>query len=148
MGKTPDLASLDALKAGITGLQRSLTALGVSSAYQLADGSGLSRQNQASPRIFVGTLQAMHRSAQADSYIASLSKAGVSGTLTGRFKHTPVQGQFVGKTGSLRAVAALSGYLQEPALAVSILANAPTSTPEIQPQIDAIIQILKRWGSC
>ena len=148
LGKTPDLASLDALKAGITGLQRSLTALGVSSAYQLADGSGLSRQNQASPRIFVGTLQAMHRSAQADSYIASLSKAGVSGTLTGRFKHTPVQGQFVGKTGSLRAVAALSGYLQEPALAVSILANAPTSTPEIQPQIDAIIQILKRWGSC
>jgi len=144
----PDLASPDALQAGISQLQNCLMQLGISSEYRLADGSGLSRQNQASPRVFVETLQAMYRSAHAHSYIASLSKAGVSGTLATRFRDTPVQAQFVGKTGSLRAVAALSGYLQEPALAISILANAPADTPSLQSEIDAILQILHQRGSC
>ena len=148
-----DLTPAAALQAGIVSLQASLTEIGVTSRFRLADGSGLSRQNLVSPKAFVQTLQAMSRSQYADRYRASLSVAGVSGTLANRFKHTPVEGQLQGKTGSLRGVAALSGYLQtadseKPALAVSILVNAPTALPAMQPKIDAIIQILYKRGSC
>ncbi len=147
LGKTPEPAA-SPMEAGIARLQSSLTQLGVRSTYQLADGSGLSRQNQASPQALVETLQAMHRSRYAEAYRNSLATAGVSGTLAARFKHTPVQGQFAGKTGSLRGVVALSGYLQDPSLAVSILTNAEAASANIQPQIDAVLKTLKRWGSC
>jgi serine-type D-Ala-D-Ala carboxypeptidase/endopeptidase (penicillin-binding protein 4) len=146
-----DLKPASALQAGILGLQASLTQLGVTSRFRLADGSGLSRQNLASPEVFVETLQAMSRSQYAERYQASLSVAGINGTLASRFKQTSVQGQFRGKTGSLRGVAALSGYLQVPeksALAVSILVNAPKPLQAIQPKIDAIIRLLHRQGSC
>ncbi len=149
--------SQSALDAGIQQLQASLSQLGVSAEYRLADGSGLSRQNQVSPQVLVETLQAMYRSRYASFYRASLAKAGVNGTLTARFKNTPVQGQFLGKTGSLRGVAALSGYLQpedvqsehleQPGLAVSILVNA-TVAENLQPKVDAVLQALKRLGSC
>lgn len=145
----PVFTPADSLQAGIASLQTSLTQLGVTAPFQLADGSGLSRQNQASPQVFVETLQAMHRSPYAASYRASLATAGINGTLSARFKDTPVQGEFLGKTGSLRGVTALSGYLRQPALALSILVNLPqAATPQIQPRVDAIVQLLQARGSC
>lgn len=154
---TSPSTSQSALDAGIQQLRASLNQLGVSADYRLADGSGLSRQNQVSPQVLVETLQAMQRSRYASLYRASLAKAGVNGTLAARFKNTPVQGQFLGKTGSLRGVAALSGYLQtghlqdrhqqQPELAVSILVNA-TAAESLQPKVDAVLQALERLGSC
>lgn len=141
------------LTAGIAAVQDTLTELGVDpAAYSLADGSGLSRQNLASPQAFVETLQAMAQSPDAASYRASLSTAGSSGTLRYRFQNTPVQGNFRGKTGTLSGVTVLSGYLAlntTSELAVSILVNhfeQPLSV--VQGEIDAIVQLLMQRGSC
>lgn len=141
------------LTAGIAAVQNTLTELGVDpAAYSLADGSGLSRQNLASPQAFVETLQAMAQSPDAASYRASLSTAGISGTLRYRFQNTPVEGNFRGKTGTLSGVTVLSGYLAlntTSELAVSILVNhfeQPLSV--VQGEIDAIVQLLMQRGSC
>ncbi|MCS6902285.1 MAG: D-alanyl-D-alanine carboxypeptidase [Myxococcales bacterium] len=77
----------------------------------LADGSGLSRQNRSSVR----TIAALLRDArEVAPFVASLSVAGESGTLAGRFKNTPLQGRIRGKTGTLKEVIATSGYLDHP----------------------------------
>jgi serine-type D-Ala-D-Ala carboxypeptidase/endopeptidase (penicillin-binding protein 4) len=138
------------LAAGINSLRQSLTQLGVDPNYALADGSGLSRQNLASPQVFVDTLQAMTQSADSATYRNSLSTAGMSGTLQNRFNNMPVQGHFQGKTGFMSGVAALSGYLTaDRPLAVSILANQPrTQSNSLRAGIDAIVEQLYQHGSC
>ena len=56
----------------------------------------------------------------------SLAVAGKSGTLRKRFKKTPFEGTFYGKTGTLNGVSALSGYwLREklPPMTFSFIGN-------------------------
>lgn len=140
------------LKLGIANLEANLAKLGIDpSLYALADGSGLSRHNSASPTAIVKTLQAMATSPKAETYRRSLSTAGVNGTLISRFQDTPVQGRFYGKTGALTHTVALSGYLEPPdrsPMAVSILvnqANFPIGT--VQSAVDALVNVLFQ-GSC
>jgi D-alanyl-D-alanine carboxypeptidase/D-alanyl-D-alanine-endopeptidase (penicillin-binding protein 4) len=86
----------------------------------IADGSGLSRENQVSARVFAELLQSMHQDTDLGPvYLASLSyngKPGTSssvgnGTLDGRFKKLPTGHWVYGKSGYIRSVSALSGYL-------------------------------------
>jgi serine-type D-Ala-D-Ala carboxypeptidase/endopeptidase (penicillin-binding protein 4) len=141
-------AGLSPLAAGINILRQDLTQLGVSPNYLLADGSGLSRQNAASPRVFVDLLEAMAASPHAALFRASLSTAGRSGTLKNRFQNTPVQGQMQGKTGFMTGVASLSGYLQtKTPLVFSILVNQPEGSG-FQTAIDRIVILLYGQGSC
>lgn len=141
------------LAAGLEALRTTLTRIGIDpTSYVLADGSGLSRQNLVSPSALVMTLQAMAQTPNAAIYKASLSTAGISGTLRNRFKNTPVQGKFYGKTGSLSGVTALSGYL-EPTnatpIAMTILANyADQPSEEIQSAIDTLVERVSHLGSC
>ncbi|MFM7428227.1 MAG: D-alanyl-D-alanine carboxypeptidase/D-alanyl-D-alanine-endopeptidase [Elainella sp.] len=140
--------SLSPLAAGINALRQDLTRLGVSPNYLLADGSGLSRQNAVSPRVFVDLLSAMANSPNAALFRSSLSTAGISGTLKNRFQNTAVQGQLQGKTGFMTGVAALSGYLQTPTpLVFSILVNQPQGSG-LPGTIDAIVNLLYKQGSC
>jgi D-alanyl-D-alanine carboxypeptidase/D-alanyl-D-alanine-endopeptidase (penicillin-binding protein 4) len=46
-----------------------------------------------------------------DVFIDSLAIAGVDGTLRGRFRGSPVEGRFRGKTGTLNGVISLSGFV-------------------------------------
>ncbi len=139
-------SNLTSLAAGISELEATLTQLGIDPhQYRLRDGSGLSRQNLISPTALVQTLQAMARSPHAARYRASLSTAGISGTLQSRFRDTPVEGRFSGKTGALSGAVALSGYLQAldgTQLAISILVNQ-TGEPlrEVQAAMDAVVQL-------
>jgi D-alanyl-D-alanine carboxypeptidase/D-alanyl-D-alanine-endopeptidase (penicillin-binding protein 4) len=114
---------------GSQSARQALTQLGVDpNGYRLADGSGLSRQNLATPRVLVDTLRAMYYAPAKDTFYASLPVAGVSGTLRNRMRQTPAQGLVLAKTGTLRGVRALSGYLNNPrygTLVFSILANQP-----------------------
>lgn len=135
------------LEAGITAVQRTLGTLGVEpSSYQLADGSGLSRHNQISPEALVATLQAMAQHPDASVYRASLSVAGISGTLRHRLQNSRVQGSLQGKTGALRSVATLSGYLERSdasTLVFSLMANHfETSLASVQQAMDQIIEWL------
>jgi serine-type D-Ala-D-Ala carboxypeptidase/endopeptidase (penicillin-binding protein 4) len=141
------------LEAGITAVQTTLAPLGVDpQSYQLADGSGLSRQNLASPEAFVQTLTAMARSPHATLFRNSLAVAGERGTLRNRFRNTPVQGRLHGKTGAMSGVAALSGYLDPPhysPLVFSILLNQFNQpVRQVRPAIDEIVLLLSQLTDC
>ena len=79
--------------------------------WSLQDGSGLSRSDILSPHEMVSLLAAMDRHRYADAFRASLPVAGVDGTLKNRMRGTPAEGRVVAKTGTLRHVNALAGYL-------------------------------------
>ncbi|NEO51411.1 MAG: D-alanyl-D-alanine carboxypeptidase/D-alanyl-D-alanine-endopeptidase, partial [Moorea sp. SIO4A3] len=69
-------------KFGLGAVQQSLTELGVDpKSYSMADGSGLSRHNLASPFAIAQTLRLMAQTPLAQVYRESLATAEVSGTL-------------------------------------------------------------------
>jgi serine-type D-Ala-D-Ala carboxypeptidase/endopeptidase (penicillin-binding protein 4) len=76
----------------------------------VADGSGLSRYNFASPDFLIALLDRMARSHYRELWYGALPVAGVDGTLRGRLLGTPAQGRVHAKTGTLFNTRALSGY--------------------------------------
>ena len=92
----------------------------------LEEGSGLSRRDVITPEATIGLLTYMSRSRLAEVYKNALPVAGVDGTLQNRMKGTPAAGNVRAKTGSLRYVYTLSGYVTSAAgerLAFSIMLN-------------------------
>jgi serine-type D-Ala-D-Ala carboxypeptidase/endopeptidase (penicillin-binding protein 4) len=122
------------------------------SSYRLADGSGLSRNNVATPRALVEILRAMYYSPNRDAFYASLPVAGLSGTLKNRMRNTAATGTVYAKTGTLWGVRALSGYIdhpQEGILVFSIIANnRSVSGQSLVRSIDAIVLQLTGSPSC
>jgi D-alanyl-D-alanine carboxypeptidase/D-alanyl-D-alanine-endopeptidase (penicillin-binding protein 4) len=143
----------DSAQMGLKQLKATLTRLGVNpQSYVLADGSGLSRQNLVTPDAIAQTLKLMAQTPQASVYRASLPTAGVSGTLQSRFLNTPAQGNLQAKTGTLRGVSALSGYLNVPnyqPLVFSIMVNqSDQSSATLRQAIDEIVLLLTHLRSC
>lgn len=139
---------------GFLSVQDALTDLGIdANGYRLQDGSGLSHSNLATPRTFVSTLRAMFYARGNDVFLASLPVAGISGTLKNRLQNTVAEGTVRAKTGSLKGVKALSGYVDHPeygTLVFSIITNQPTSqssSPVIQ-AIDDIVLSISGLSSC
>jgi serine-type D-Ala-D-Ala carboxypeptidase/endopeptidase (penicillin-binding protein 4) len=92
----------------------------------LEEGSGLSRRDVITPQATVALLSYMSRSRWAEVYRSALPVAGVDGTLQNRMKGTSAAGNVRAKTGSLRYVYTLSGYVTTAAgerLAFSIMLN-------------------------
>jgi serine-type D-Ala-D-Ala carboxypeptidase/endopeptidase (penicillin-binding protein 4) len=92
----------------------------------LEEGSGLSRRDVITPAATVALLSYMSRSRWAEVYKNALPVAGVDGTLQNRMKGTSAAGNVRAKTGSLRYVYTLSGYVTSAAgehLAFSIMLN-------------------------
>ena len=90
------------------------------------DGSGLSSDDLIAPRAATTLLVYAVRQPWGSAYRASLPIAGVDGTLTARFAHSPLKGRLFAKTGTLAEGSALSGYLVAASgrtLAFSILVN-------------------------
>ena len=139
---------------GSQSVQQALTGLGVdTNGYRLRDGSGLSRNNLATPRALVTTLRAMYHSRGNETFLASLPVAGVSGTLKNRLHQTAARGTVRAKTGTLRGVKALSGYIDRPGhgtLVFSIIANQPLNQPHATTikGIDDIVMQLSQLGHC
>jgi D-alanyl-D-alanine carboxypeptidase/D-alanyl-D-alanine-endopeptidase (penicillin-binding protein 4) len=77
---------------------------------RLADGSGLSRLNRASPFRVAGLLIAMRKRDEFTAFFNSLSIAGRDGTLGTRMRSGPAKRRCRGKTGTLAGVSAVSGY--------------------------------------
>ncbi|HEX2162110.1 MAG TPA: D-alanyl-D-alanine carboxypeptidase, partial [Thermoleophilaceae bacterium] len=77
---------------------------------RLADGSGLSRLNRASPYRVVRLLLALRERDEFRAFSRSLSIAGRDGTLGSRMRSGPARGRCRGKTGTLTGVSAVSGY--------------------------------------
>jgi len=78
---------------------------------RIADGSGLDRSNRLTSRMLTALLLRMDQHPYSRNYLASMAIAGQRGTLRNLFKGTPLDGQFYGKTGTLRGVRSISGVL-------------------------------------
>jgi D-alanyl-D-alanine carboxypeptidase/D-alanyl-D-alanine-endopeptidase (penicillin-binding protein 4) len=96
--------------SGVDAMAARLRALGLDlEGAAIVDGSGLSRGNRVSPRLFVSALQAADASfAIAPEFEASLPIAAADGTLARRAR--AVAGHVRAKTGHLDGVTTLSGY--------------------------------------
>lgn len=89
------------------------------------DGSGLSRPNRASPSATVALLEHLWRSDLGDEFLSTLPEAGDAEGLK-RMYDTAAAGNLRAKTGTIRSVSALSGYVKAAngeQLAFSIIAN-------------------------
>jgi serine-type D-Ala-D-Ala carboxypeptidase/endopeptidase (penicillin-binding protein 4) len=139
---------------GYPSVQQALSTIGINpNGYRMRDGSGLSRNNLATPRTLVTTLRAMHTAKGKDIFLASLPTAGETGTLKNRLRYTSAQGTVKAKTGTLRGVRALSGYVDTSnygTLAFSAIANQPTnrSDTDLVKALDEIVLRLSTISSC
>jgi len=106
-----------------------------------ADGSGLSRANLRSARELRVIVQGTRGEPWRPLLDAALPLAGRSGTLQGRFRGTPAEGNVRAKTGTIIGGVALTGYGTTAggrAFAFSVLANGP-SAAGAPPAIDALV---------
>jgi D-alanyl-D-alanine carboxypeptidase/D-alanyl-D-alanine-endopeptidase (penicillin-binding protein 4) len=90
------------------------------------DGSGVSPDDQITPRALTRLLAYASRQSWGAAFRDTLPVAGVDGTLDYRFRDSPLKGKVWAKTGTLNEVNALSGYLTASSgktLAFSILVN-------------------------
>lgn len=83
--------------------------------YVFNNGSGLNDVNRCSARQVVKLLQYMAKDFESGTeYETSLAVAGTRGTIGFRMRDTPAERHLRAKTGTLRGVSALSGYVMEP----------------------------------
>ncbi len=87
-----------------------LSALGIDrSQFYIADGSGLSRQNELSSYAITRVLSDVYKDRDWPLYKASLAVGGVDGTISKYFEELKYKGKIAGKTGYMTGVKALSG---------------------------------------
>lgn len=92
------------------------------------DGSGLSRRNTASAEAEVGLLKSAYSQDWGTQFKSTLAIAAYDGTIRNRMNHTPAANNVAAKTGTLRNVSALAGYvvtLDGELLAFSFISNGP-----------------------
>jgi serine-type D-Ala-D-Ala carboxypeptidase/endopeptidase (penicillin-binding protein 4) len=75
------------------------------------DGSGMSMDDRIAPRANTQLLAYAARQTWGAEFKNTLPVAGVDGTLTNRFRNSPLKGKLWAKTGTLNEAVALSGYL-------------------------------------
>lgn len=80
--------------------------------FVLFDGSGLSGHDLVTPRAVVRLLKYAAGQAWFADWKGSLPVGGVDGSLEGRFADAALKGKVFAKTGTLREVRALSGYVE------------------------------------
>jgi len=117
-------------------------------AFVGADGSGLSRDNRVTVRMISDLLVVMHTHRHRDAFRAALAEPGRSGTLRSRMKE--LTGSVFAKTGYIRGVRALSGYVQTEQgawLAFSIIYNGiPGSVKPFNDIQDEVCRVLRGWS--
>ncbi len=77
----------------------------------IIDGSGLSRLNRVTPWFMADVLTWMARSPFAKEYAGLFPKVGRDGTVKRFLAGTPLEGRMALKTGSMRRVRSLAGYM-------------------------------------
>lgn len=129
---------------GLTVLKQTLTQLGVEpSTFAVADGSGLSRQNLISPLALIQTLKGILKSPHGSIFQASLPKNAVG--------QNPVSSLW-SKSGGMRGVSTLTGYLQQPQASpvlFSLMFNQYNQSSSKRRQaMDDMLLSINRWQSC
>lgn len=114
--------------------------------FFLYDGSGMSADDRIAPRALTRLLDYASTQSWGQAWRDTLPVAGVDGTLSGRFKSSPLKGKLWAKTGTLNEANALSGYMTASSgktLAFSIMVNGhrPESNAE-EHAIDRIAEVI------
>ncbi len=153
LGRVQTPTSLNATESGVAAVKAILATLGVNpQGIATVDGSGLARRDRVSPEALVQTLQAMAQSREAAVFRRSLPIAGVSGTLSNRFRNTAAQSRVFAKTGTLTGAVSLSGYATPPnypPVVFSLMVNySGGSVSTYRSAIDEMVLILTRLRSC
>ncbi len=115
----------------------------------LDNGSGLSRSERITPRTMALMLKAAHAGRHAPELLMSLPVAGVDGTLRRRLKGTPAEGWARLKTGTLRNVTALAGYVRDTrgdTWVVVAMVNHEQAAKG-RPALDALVEWVARSGA-
>lgn len=118
--------------------------LGEDEEVWLENGSGLSRQSRLKPRQLGLLLRQAWTSPQMPEFVAALPIAGQDGTLTrgGALRYGPAYGRAHLKTGSLRDVTALAGYVHADSgrryVMVAVLQHPRAAAG--RPALDALLQ--------
>jgi len=110
------------------------------------DGCGMSMDDRIAPRALTKLLAYASRQSWGGAWRETLPVAGVDGTLSGRFKNSPLKGRVFAKSGTLNESNALSGYVTTTGgktLVFSVMVNGhrPGSNAETQ-AIDKIVEAI------
>jgi D-alanyl-D-alanine carboxypeptidase/D-alanyl-D-alanine-endopeptidase (penicillin-binding protein 4) len=99
--------------AALDGLRARMTAWGIpADAWQIIDGSGLSRRNAIAPEALVTILQRMYDPTGSSPWMTAFPVAGRDGTLAARMAATPAEGNVRAKTGTMSNIRTLAGYVR------------------------------------
>jgi D-alanyl-D-alanine carboxypeptidase/D-alanyl-D-alanine-endopeptidase (penicillin-binding protein 4) len=113
--------------AAIEGMRRRMDGWGIPpEAWQIIDGSGLSRRNAIAPEALAAILQRMYDPTGLSPWMTALPVAGRDGTLEGRMKGTPAEDNLRAKTGTMSNIRTLAGYVRTgdgEALAFAVMAD-------------------------
>lgn len=144
LGAAQQQSSQNTHQEGLKVLKQTLTQLGVNaSTYAVADGSGLSRQNLVSPLALTQTLNGILKSPHASTFQASLPKDSIG--------QNPASTLW-SKSGGMRGVSTLTGYLQHPQsspVLFSLMFNQYNQSGSKRRQaMDALLLSINRWQSC
>ncbi|MEM8985224.1 MAG: D-alanyl-D-alanine carboxypeptidase/D-alanyl-D-alanine-endopeptidase [Pseudomonadota bacterium] len=133
---------------GLLQIQNLLEDIGAPrTSYDIADGSGLSSYNRASPATITALLRHAVAAPWGEAYRASLPVGGASaGSLKYRFRGSALEGKIFAKTGTLNHVDALSGYMEARSgqmLIFSIIVNdRPLDSPSAMRGIDSTLLMI------
>lgn len=138
--------------AGLRALGALLDEAGIAKGEAMfLEGSGMARGNLVTPAALVRLLIFMNQHRWAKAWREALPIGGVDGTLQSRLTGPVTKGNVRAKTGTLRGVSALSGYLTTAsgeALAFSILVNnfGPGGANEARAETDALVELLATFA--
>ncbi|KFI05325.1 D-alanyl-D-alanine carboxypeptidase/D-alanyl-D-alanine-endopeptidase [Massilia sp. BSC265] len=117
----------------------------------MENGSGLSRTERVTPQQMAYLLQAGLRSNWAPEFQASMPIAGIDGTLRRRLQGTPAEGRARLKTGTLRNVVALAGYVPDASgvqnVFVAMVNSEQAGNGRGRAVLDALVDWVARSGT-
>jgi len=112
------------------------------------NGSGLSRSERATPAQLAGVLQAGLKSLWMPEFLSSLPIAATDGTMRKRLKDSPAALRARIKTGSLKSVIAIAGYVtdanNQPCVVVAILNDEHVANGAGRTVLDGVIDWVAR----
>lgn len=132
------------LNAAARSVTEWFTAKGIPAEGLVMDnGSGLSRSERITAQQLAAVLELAYKGPHAPELLASLPVAGVDGTLSRRFKGSLAEGRARMKTGTLRNVVALAGYVldsQDRMWVVAATLNHDTAPAKGHAVLDSIVE--------
>jgi D-alanyl-D-alanine carboxypeptidase/D-alanyl-D-alanine-endopeptidase (penicillin-binding protein 4) len=116
----------------------------------LENGSGLSRSERVRPAQMAGLLQAAQKSLWMPEFLTSLPIAAVDGTMKRRLKDSPAAARARVKTGTLKNVVAIAGYVPdangELCIVVAMINHDLTGNGNGRKAIDALLDWVASSG--